>query len=207
MNNPALFFLPFRAWNGRSRVDGCIIALAGVVLVATILAARGDSARAFHVAGNFAVAALFFLQGARLSPNAIVLGMTHWRLHAAIATMTFVLFPLLGLGLFVSGPLFAPATVVSRRAVRLCTAIDRAVVDRPDVDRRRQCPGSGVRRDGFEHRRHCPIESMIRPTQRRSRSSTSCKRSVVLRARRSGLVTTSVSPRLTNLRASLRRSR
>jgi solute carrier family 10 (sodium/bile acid cotransporter), member 7 len=108
MSNTAPFFLPFRAWIGRSPVDGFIIALAGVVLVATILPAHGDSGRAFHWAGNLAVAALFFLQGARLSPNAIVLGMTHWRLHVAIATMTFVLFPLFGLGLFVAVPHLLP---------------------------------------------------------------------------------------------------
>jgi predicted Na+-dependent transporter len=42
---------------------------------------------------------IFFLQGARLSRDAILNGITHWRLHATIATTTFVLFPLVGVGL------------------------------------------------------------------------------------------------------------
>ena len=49
--------------------------------------------------------------------------------------------------------------------------------------------------------------SMIRPTPRRSRSSTIRRRSVVLLASLSGLQATSVSPRRTKRRASLSRSR
>jgi solute carrier family 10 (sodium/bile acid cotransporter), member 7 len=107
MSNIALPFPSFRA-----RVDGFVLALACVVLAATLLPCRGDAAQAFHVAGNLAIAALFFLQGARLSPNAIVLGMTHWRLHAAIGAMTFVLFPLLGLGLLAAVPHLLPPQLV-----------------------------------------------------------------------------------------------
>jgi solute carrier family 10 (sodium/bile acid cotransporter), member 7 len=108
MRNTTLYILSLRMWNGRAQVDGFIIALAGVVVAATVLPCRGDSARAFHAAGNLAIAALFFLQGARLSRDAIVLGMTRWRLHAAIGATTFVLFPLLGLGLFAAAPHLLP---------------------------------------------------------------------------------------------------
>ena len=73
-------------------VDGFILALAGVVLAATLLPCRGASAHAVHIAGIFAIAALFFLQGARLSGDAIVNGMLHWRLHAASGAATFILF-------------------------------------------------------------------------------------------------------------------
>src|SRR5690606_22120312 len=45
---------------------------------------------------TFAIALLFFMHGARLSREAIVSGMTHWRLHIVIFSMTFLLFPLLG---------------------------------------------------------------------------------------------------------------
>jgi sodium/bile acid cotransporter 7 len=41
---------------------------------------------------------LFFLYGARLSREAVVQGVSHWRLHTVILASTFVLFPLLGLG-------------------------------------------------------------------------------------------------------------
>jgi sodium/bile acid cotransporter 7 len=43
-----------------------------------------------------AIGSLFFLQGARLSHDAVVGGITHWRLHATIAMTTFVLFPTVG---------------------------------------------------------------------------------------------------------------
>jgi sodium/bile acid cotransporter 7 len=44
-----------------------------------------------------AISALFFLQGARLSRDAVLRGIGHWRLHAAIGATTFVVFPILGM--------------------------------------------------------------------------------------------------------------
>jgi sodium/bile acid cotransporter 7 len=93
---------------GRLPVDGFVLALLGVVLAATFLPCRGACAQAFHMTGTLAIAALFFLQGARLSREAIVQGMTHWRLHAAVGATTFVLFPLLGLGLLAAFPHLLP---------------------------------------------------------------------------------------------------
>jgi solute carrier family 10 (sodium/bile acid cotransporter), member 7 len=90
-------------------IDGFIAALAGVVLAATLLPCRGVSAGAVHIAGIFAIAALFFLQGARLSSDAILNGMMHWRLHAASGATTFILFPILGLGLVAAFPHLLPA--------------------------------------------------------------------------------------------------
>jgi solute carrier family 10 (sodium/bile acid cotransporter), member 7 len=92
----------------RPPVDGFVLALLGVVLAATFLPCRGASARMFHMAGMLAIAALFFLQGARLSRDAILHGMTHWRLHASIGATTFVLFPLLGLSLLAAFPHLLP---------------------------------------------------------------------------------------------------
>jgi solute carrier family 10 (sodium/bile acid cotransporter), member 7 len=89
-------------------VDGFILALAGVVLAATLLPCRGASADAVHIAGVFAIAALFFLQGARLSGDAIVNGLLHWRLHAAAGSATFILFPILGLALVAAVPNLLP---------------------------------------------------------------------------------------------------
>jgi solute carrier family 10 (sodium/bile acid cotransporter), member 7 len=54
------------------------------------------AAYVFHVAGIIAIGSLFFLQGARLSREAVVAGLTNYRLHAVIAAATFVLFPVLG---------------------------------------------------------------------------------------------------------------
>jgi solute carrier family 10 (sodium/bile acid cotransporter), member 7 len=90
-------------------VDGFILALAGVVLAASLLPCRGGSAHAVHIAGILAIAALFFLQGARLSRDAILNGMMHWRLHAASGAATFIVFPILGLGLVAAFPNLLPS--------------------------------------------------------------------------------------------------
>jgi sodium/bile acid cotransporter 7 len=102
------FAILLQVRNVCARADSFVCALVGVVIAATVLPCRGAFAQAFHVAGILAIAALFFLQGARLSRNAIVLGMTHWRLHVAIGATTFVLFPLLGLGLLAVAPNLLP---------------------------------------------------------------------------------------------------
>ncbi len=101
---PSLAWLLRGASAVRLPVDGFVLGLIGVVLAASVVPCRGDSAIGFHAAGIAAIAALFFLQGARLSSEAIVRGITHWRLHAVIAATTFVLFPLFGLGLHLAFP-------------------------------------------------------------------------------------------------------
>jgi sodium/bile acid cotransporter 7 len=80
----------------RLRPDVFVVALIATVTLATVLPCQGTSARVFSALGMFAIGSLFFLQGARLSRDAIVAGMTNWRLHIAIASTTFALFPILG---------------------------------------------------------------------------------------------------------------
>ena len=87
-----------RGWR-RWRPDWFILGLIAAVTTASLLPCRGEGAQVFKCLGIAAISALFFLQGARLSRDAVVAGMTHWRLHLAIASATFILFPLLGLGL------------------------------------------------------------------------------------------------------------
>jgi sodium/bile acid cotransporter 7 len=67
------------------------------VLVASVLPCRGALASAFHVLTVAAVVVLFFLHGAKLSREAVLAGMGHWRLHLLVVTATFVVFPLCGL--------------------------------------------------------------------------------------------------------------
>ncbi|RYF45970.1 MAG: bile acid:sodium symporter, partial [Comamonadaceae bacterium] len=79
--------------------DRFIMLLLLAVAIASVLPARGVGLVTFGWITNLAVALLFFLHGARLSREAIIAGMTHWRLHGTIFTVTFVLFPLIGLAL------------------------------------------------------------------------------------------------------------
>jgi solute carrier family 10 (sodium/bile acid cotransporter), member 7 len=96
----------------RLRPDMFVMALAGTVVVATLLPCQGTSARIFHALGLFAIASLFFLQGARLSRESILAGMTNWKLHAAIAGTTFALFPVLGTALIALMPHALDRTLV-----------------------------------------------------------------------------------------------
>ncbi|MEA2780589.1 MAG: solute carrier family 10 (sodium/bile acid cotransporter), er 7 [Rhodospirillaceae bacterium] len=80
----------------RFRPDGFTTALVAMVLIATLLPCRGNTAQVVGLATNLAIGLVFFLHGARLSRNAAIAGATHWRLHAVVFTATFILFPLLG---------------------------------------------------------------------------------------------------------------
>jgi sodium/bile acid cotransporter 7 len=82
-------------------LDAFTWALIGTVAAATLVPVGGTTAEALDVLVKAAVMALFFLHGARLSYEAVFAGMTHWRLHLAVLSSTYLLFPLLGL-------LFAP---------------------------------------------------------------------------------------------------
>ena len=76
--------------------DNFTLALLGTVTVASVLPASGVAAQALEGLTVAAVALLFFLHGAKLSRDAIVAGLSHWRLHLVVGGATFVLFPLLG---------------------------------------------------------------------------------------------------------------
>lgn len=86
--NAVLRFLP----------DRFTSALVAVVLLATFAPAHGVFAALWGDATAVAIALLFFLHGARLSRQAVMAGMLHWRLHLVVVAFTFVVFPLLGVG-------------------------------------------------------------------------------------------------------------
>ncbi|MCW3848259.1 bile acid:sodium symporter [Sphingomonas sp. LB-2] len=75
-----------------------ILALLGTVVLATLLPPRGIWVGVFDFAADAGIVLLFFLQGARLSREAILAGIGNWRLHLAVLGCTFLLFPVLGLG-------------------------------------------------------------------------------------------------------------
>ncbi len=79
--------------------DNFTLALVAVVATASLLPCRGPVAAAFDAVTTVSIGLLFFMQGARLSREAVVAGLTHWRLHLLIFACTFVMFPLLGLAL------------------------------------------------------------------------------------------------------------
>jgi sodium/bile acid cotransporter 7 len=86
------------ALRDKLRIDPYLLLLAATVALAALLPARGTGAEVLDVAVSAAVAILFFLYGARLSPQSILAGMAHWRLQSLVFASTYLLFPLLGLG-------------------------------------------------------------------------------------------------------------
>lgn len=90
--------MPYRL--PRLKFDPLIALILSAVVVAIVVPARGDFAHGFSLATNIAVAFLFFLYGARLSPQEALAGLKHWKLHATILSFTYLVFPLVGLALF-----------------------------------------------------------------------------------------------------------
>ena len=83
----------------RLPIDGYLLALIGMVVLAALLPASGQAAVVMDWVVKVAIALLFFLYGARMSPAAIGAGLLHWRLQGTVFLSTFLLFPVLGLGL------------------------------------------------------------------------------------------------------------
>jgi sodium/bile acid cotransporter 7 len=79
--------------------DNFTIALLVTVALASFLPCTGTTAVVFGHVTTVAIGALFFLHGAKLSREAVVAGVMHWRLHLLVLASTFILFPLLGLAL------------------------------------------------------------------------------------------------------------
>ncbi len=81
----------------RLPVDPYILAIVGMVVLASLIPVHGGGATAAGYATTMAIALLFFLHGARLQPKAALAGARHWRLHVVVFASTFLLFPALGL--------------------------------------------------------------------------------------------------------------
>ena len=83
----------------RSRLlpDNFTLALVATVTLASLLPASGAVGAFFEKATVAVVALLFFMHGAKLSREAVIAGIGHWRLHLLVVASTFMLFPVLGL--------------------------------------------------------------------------------------------------------------
>lgn len=83
----------------RLRLDPYILAIMAMVVLAAVLPARGAGKDVLDVVVHAAIAILFFIYGAKISPAAIWAGITHWRLQGLVFATTFVVFPVIGLGI------------------------------------------------------------------------------------------------------------
>jgi solute carrier family 10 (sodium/bile acid cotransporter), member 7 len=81
----------------RLSIDPYIVAILGMVALASALPVYGRGTAIAGGATIAVIALMFFLQGARLAPQAALAGARHWRLHAVVLASTFLLFPAIGL--------------------------------------------------------------------------------------------------------------
>jgi solute carrier family 10 (sodium/bile acid cotransporter), member 7 len=87
-----------------SRIDRFLAAILLTVALASVVPARGEAATVAARLTDAAIMLLFFMHGARLSPEAALAGARHWRLHAVVFLSTFALFPLLVVTFHLSAP-------------------------------------------------------------------------------------------------------
>jgi sodium/bile acid cotransporter 7 len=91
-----------------SRIDRFLAAILLTVAFAAVMPARGEAAVAVGWLTDAAIALLFFMHGAKLSPEEALSGARHWRLHTMVFLSTFALFPLLGVSAHSLAPNFLP---------------------------------------------------------------------------------------------------
>ncbi|WP_445376453.1 bile acid:sodium symporter family protein [Niveispirillum fermenti] len=102
-----------------SVIDPFLLVLLATVGLAALLPAQGQAADILDVVAGIAIALLFFFHGAKLSREAILAGLGHWRLHLTVLGFTFAIFPVLGLGAgFLAPALISP--VIAAGVLYLC---------------------------------------------------------------------------------------
>ncbi len=86
-------------WGSRLKPDWYLVLIIAMGVAASIFPARGEVATTLGWITKIAIGLVFFLHGARLSREAVFGGMMHWRLHLVVLSATFVVFPLLCVGI------------------------------------------------------------------------------------------------------------
>lgn len=97
---------------GRLRVSPFTWLILAAVVVAFVWPVEGEAAVWFGRLTTAGVALLFFVHGAALPREAVIAGLTQWRLHLFIFSITFIVFPLLVLPLAPLGRVWLPSDLV-----------------------------------------------------------------------------------------------
>jgi solute carrier family 10 (sodium/bile acid cotransporter), member 7 len=88
--------------------DRFILALVATIALASTMPASGDLARYLGYIATGAIVLLFFMHGVRLPRENLLTALVHWRLHSTILATTFLVFPLVGLGIYALWPSLLP---------------------------------------------------------------------------------------------------
>ncbi|KLN96676.1 bile acid:sodium symporter family protein [Moellerella wisconsensis] len=98
-------------WLNKLKIDPFLITMLLVIGIASIFPCEGEVKVGFKYLTVAAIALLFFMHGAKLSREAIMAGIRHWRLHLLVFSSTFIVFPILGLGMHFMVPEWMSPTV------------------------------------------------------------------------------------------------
>lgn len=91
-------------------LDPFLVSMIAVVVLASLFPPRGNAIVAVEHATVAAIALLFFLNGLRIPTDEAIAGLKNWRLHAFVLSITFVIFPLIGVAAQIfDGWLLTPA--------------------------------------------------------------------------------------------------
>ena len=93
------------------RRNGFILGLILAVVLAFLFPAPGSRHGFLHpeLVNNVGIAAILFLQGLSLAFEKLKNGAGNWRLHVIVQSFTFIVFPIVGIFLFITVPLIWPA--------------------------------------------------------------------------------------------------
>ncbi len=83
----------------RKRPDWFLIGIFLAAVIGLLLPARGVGVPIVDWAARIMIAGLFFVHGVRLKPAETIAGLKHWKLHSVTLSFTYLVFPLVGLGL------------------------------------------------------------------------------------------------------------
>lgn len=97
---------------GRLRISVFTWLILAAVAVAFLWPAQGEAAAWFGRLTAAGVALLFFVHGAALPREAVIAGLTQWKLHLFIFSITFIVFPLLVLPLAPLGGSWLPSDLI-----------------------------------------------------------------------------------------------
>ncbi|MCW1384734.1 bile acid:sodium symporter [Novosphingobium sp. KCTC 2891] len=90
------------------KIDPFILIMFATVALASVLPATGNAATVIDAVTTAAIALLFFLHGVRLKRETLVAAASDWKIHLLILSLTFVMFPLLGIGMHRAMPQALP---------------------------------------------------------------------------------------------------
>lgn len=80
------------------KLDPFLLSLIGAIGLASIAPVDGQAAQLIGTLSFCMIVFMFFAHGLRLSREAVLSAIKNWRLHVMILSITFVLYPILGVG-------------------------------------------------------------------------------------------------------------